>query len=1012
MKLGGQGGPSPPVPVGVVDGSLLATEVANYAFEKSILDQNTRGTESCSQKRSGATALCSAAASNESDTLRQLLCTAWSGTEKPLPGWSYSKRDLVKALCYAAGSGQIDNVKLLLGLERIDVNDKNKTGRTALHWAARNGKLSCCEFLVSHGAEYAYKTPDGISSLAWAVWSGEVAAVKFFISLGVNPRDINRWGCGLIHWAAAGGVLELCRYLKEEVGLDFSLQNNQGHNGLTKAAWNNHQHICHYLLFETKQRESTFSTFKEHLSSTAVMSQEAELLCVCSDDSEPAHSKDSCLEQLELRRLVSAVQNQLLETDRAGLTVAEVASVNGNQGLSSWLKTYDLSPFWSRFNSLSLVCQRCHGFIFKQEPGGQEIDKTACQIDQETMDDSKVPKEFEIYYRTQKVVENDKFRLLKHRLTLEQPVRVSLVRTKFHLPALYKRIADCLKQWHRVSTASHENNADLGAGDSFTFPKKFWLKHESFRVFCEKLQKSNLLFIDYRAGIECEVLRACLSSQPVLNAAVLLLNSGDSEYLPVALDLHSAAFGSLVLNEMDCKRLLALSSNVRQRGVSEKLLVTNANPIKYPAVQASANGTSAFDVVIVSAEGMQDGDVRLNPHSLPAWRIDQVLSHHIRNLKLLIRGLKCLNSSNQPRLLYRSRGLNPIDNEAVVLAALNHFKGTVVLTEVDTPKSISRSPGLLEWVVPDATVLKQHSLFRYLNSYQEVPEEDRFPSGPLRHTMFCYRDQANESLEERNRRQSLQRCLRVTPLENSDSNCFFIAVFTRRPVADDEFAASKTPGVSRPSQRAQEKHQATRKKLPRAARLYEPADEVVFSEVANFYGIEDGQSVYMEVNEKILGLALASTTCQQLLQHFRDNERLSVVHAGIRLFEPLEKLLATFSCRWKPSQQAVKVLSSICTRRKVFVSWLALHHGELEASSELKQLLLQQELMLENEATKAFFHDQVTPGGLLLCVRCSASLEPMIWLSCVLTSSCLMLQADRHNREALIAVLLRLPQPP
>ncbi|KAJ3123848.1 hypothetical protein HK098_001593 [Nowakowskiella sp. JEL0407] len=80
--------------------------------------------------------------------------------------------------------------------------------------------------------------------------------MKLLIEAGADPKKTNSWGCGLTHWIAmsrldkdntvanddakevdhAKSVLAVCDYLKDELGLDFSLPQKEGHTAAHKAA--------------------------------------------------------------------------------------------------------------------------------------------------------------------------------------------------------------------------------------------------------------------------------------------------------------------------------------------------------------------------------------------------------------------------------------------------------------------------------------------------------------------------------------------------------------------------------------------------------------------------------------------------------------------------------------------------------------------------------------------------------------------------------------------------------
>ncbi len=75
----------------------------------------------------------------------------------------------------------------------IDIRDE--WGHTALHYAARDGKLDIVELLLSLGAEVEAMDGFGRTALHMAAMWGQIEVVKFLVSKGalVNTKDdINR----------------------------------------------------------------------------------------------------------------------------------------------------------------------------------------------------------------------------------------------------------------------------------------------------------------------------------------------------------------------------------------------------------------------------------------------------------------------------------------------------------------------------------------------------------------------------------------------------------------------------------------------------------------------------------------------------------------------------------------------------------------------------------------------------------------------------------------------------
>lgn len=81
----------------------------------------------------------------------------------------------------------LKSLKLLLSIDKIDINAKNTTGMTALMFACKNGLLKLVEYLVDHGADLELKeNQNGETALFFAVRSNQVEIVKFLLSRGAD----------------------------------------------------------------------------------------------------------------------------------------------------------------------------------------------------------------------------------------------------------------------------------------------------------------------------------------------------------------------------------------------------------------------------------------------------------------------------------------------------------------------------------------------------------------------------------------------------------------------------------------------------------------------------------------------------------------------------------------------------------------------------------------------------------------------------------------------------------
>jgi uncharacterized protein len=75
-------------------------------------------------------------------------------------------------LLSAVWQGDAMIVAMRLGLGEVDVNGRDKSGRTALHIAAMRGHAEVAEVLLAKGATVEVHDADGWTPLHWAMASG------------------------------------------------------------------------------------------------------------------------------------------------------------------------------------------------------------------------------------------------------------------------------------------------------------------------------------------------------------------------------------------------------------------------------------------------------------------------------------------------------------------------------------------------------------------------------------------------------------------------------------------------------------------------------------------------------------------------------------------------------------------------------------------------------------------------------------------------------------------------
>ncbi|WFC94171.1 multisite-specific tRNA:(cytosine-C(5))-methyltransferase [Malassezia brasiliensis] len=165
--------------------------------------------------------------------------------------------------------------------------------------------------------------------------------------------------------------------------------------------------------------------------------------------------------------------------------------------------------------------------------------------------------------------------------------------------------------------------------------------------------------------------------------------------------------GVVVANDSDTKRAHMLVHQA-QRLPSPNLCVTNVDASSYPNVNVAWKGPNAsdkvvqrelkYDRILADVPCSGDGTLRKNIAIWKDWTTGNGVGLHALQTRILIRGLQLLRPGG--RLVYSTCSLNPVENEAVVGAALRHFKGEVELVDCsDLLPALKRRPGMTSWKV-------------------------------------------------------------------------------------------------------------------------------------------------------------------------------------------------------------------------------------------------------------------------------------------------------------------------
>ena len=116
-------------------------------------------------------------------------------------------------------------------------NERDDYGATPIHFAARNGKLECLEWLVARsGISPNVVNTNGNTAAHDAAAAGHVNCLKYLLeSTKCDVSDTNSEGATVMHMASRFGQTEVVKWLVESAGC---LPNEKGANDVTPV------HLC------------------------------------------------------------------------------------------------------------------------------------------------------------------------------------------------------------------------------------------------------------------------------------------------------------------------------------------------------------------------------------------------------------------------------------------------------------------------------------------------------------------------------------------------------------------------------------------------------------------------------------------------------------------------------------------------------------------------------------------------------------------------------------------------
>ncbi|GAB1318776.1 tRNA (cytosine-5-)-methyltransferase ncl1 [Madurella fahalii] len=267
------------------------------------------------------------------------------------------------------------------------------------------------------------------------------------------------------------------------------------------------------------------------------------------------------------------------------------------------------------------------------------------------------------------------------------------------------------------------------------------------------------------------------------------------------------ATGMLIANDADYKRSHMLIHQLKRLS-SPNMIVTNHDATMYPSLRIpnpekpSQPNYLKFDRILADVPCSGDGTLRKNVNLWKDWTPGNALGLHLTQVRILVRALQMLKPGG--RVVYSTCSMNPVENEAVVAAAIERCGGPEKIEIIDCSDQLpllKRKPGLRKWQIMDKSS-------RLWNTWEEVEEytkstEDGIAPGRLVESMFPR--PASSGCADL----PMERCMRVYA-HQQDTGGFFITALHKKA----EFKAKPEENRKQPVQNAKTNGKASAAKRP------------------------------------------------------------------------------------------------------------------------------------------------------------------------------------------------------
>ncbi len=249
------------------------------------------------------------------------------------------------ALHYAAQNGRRDVVEFLLD-SGAQVNRPNIAGETALHYAVGLESPDVVNLLLARGADVKAKTDAGMTPLRGATAWGRLGAMRALLDKGADARETTPSGQTLLHMSALIGPPEAIGLLVTR-GADMNAAAKNGDTPLLVACTAGNQATAAALIEHGADPNKRGGSGREPLTSAVRSGQSALVKRLLDAGAKPAEATTAdkltalhfaaAIGRLDITKMLLAAGASRDARDSQGRTAIELASRHGNRRVADAL---------------------------------------------------------------------------------------------------------------------------------------------------------------------------------------------------------------------------------------------------------------------------------------------------------------------------------------------------------------------------------------------------------------------------------------------------------------------------------------------------------------------------------------------------------------------------------------------------------------------------------------------------------------------------------------------------